>query len=204
MKFFDLDSPIMRFLSKIADLFILNFLFLLCSIPIVTIGASSIALYSITLKSVRNEESYIVRNFFLAFRKNLKMGLIAWIMVLLFGAILFFDFQFLPFVPAPFGTILRVLTLFVLFLYAIVTLYLFPYIARFENTIAGSFKNAFLLAVVHLPYTLLLVVILALTSYATLHLNLAVVCVLWLLIGFSGIAYINAYCFRNIFEKHEK
>ncbi len=204
MKFFDLDSPLMRFLSKIADLFILNFLFLLCSIPIVTIGASTIALYTVTLKSVRNEESYIVRNFFVAFRKNLKIGLITWIIVLFFGAILFFDFQFLPFVPAPFRTILHVLTLSILFLYAIVILYLFPYIARFENTIVGSFKNAFLLAIVHLPSTILLAVIFGFTVYATLHLNLAVVIVLWLLIGFSGIAYINAYCFRNIFDKHEK
>ena len=48
MKFFNYDSPIMQFLTRLTDLFILNFLFLICSIPIITIGASATALYSVT------------------------------------------------------------------------------------------------------------------------------------------------------------
>ena len=57
--FFNMDSPVMRFLSRVCDLMILNFMCLICCIPIVTIGASVTALYSVTLKMVRGEESYL-------------------------------------------------------------------------------------------------------------------------------------------------
>ena len=62
-RLFDTDNIVWRFLGRVADLVILNFLFLLCSIPIVTIGASWTALYSVTLKAVKNEESYIAKGF---------------------------------------------------------------------------------------------------------------------------------------------
>ena len=61
--FFNMDSPVMRFLSRVCDLMILNFMCLICCIPIVTIGASVTALYSVTLKMVRGEESYIFKGF---------------------------------------------------------------------------------------------------------------------------------------------
>ena len=62
--FFNMDSPIMRFLSRLCDLMILNILCLICCIPIVTIGASITALYSVTLKMVKGEDSYIAKGFF--------------------------------------------------------------------------------------------------------------------------------------------
>lgn len=74
MSFFNLDSPVMRFLTKVADLIILNILFLICCIPIVTIGAASTALYTVTMKSVRDEESYVIRSYFKAFKDNFKIG----------------------------------------------------------------------------------------------------------------------------------
>lgn len=62
--FFNMDSPVMRFLSRLCDLMILNILCLICCIPIVTIGASITALYSVTLKMVKGEDSYIAKGFF--------------------------------------------------------------------------------------------------------------------------------------------
>lgn len=66
------DSWIMRILTRIFDLIILNLLFIICSLPVITIGTSLSALYSVTLKMVRNEEGYIVRGFFKAYKENLK------------------------------------------------------------------------------------------------------------------------------------
>ncbi len=203
MRLFNLDSPLMQFLTKLADLFILNFLFLLCCIPIVTIGASLTALYTVALKAAKNEESYIIRSFFLAFKNNLKIGTLTWLIVLAVGIILWTDLQIMPGIAAPFGTILQVLTLTISFLYLIGVLYLFPYIARFENTLFGSLKNAFLLAISHLPYTLLLVAISVLATLATLFIDLRIIGFLWLVIGYSGIAYINSIFFRKIFAKFE-
>ena len=75
-KIFDLDNGFMRGLSRSTDLIVLNVLFLVCSLLVVTFGASLSALYSMTLKMVRNEEDYTVRGFFKAFRENLKQGMI--------------------------------------------------------------------------------------------------------------------------------
>ena len=69
---FNLDSPIMRFLSKVCDLMILNVMCIICCLPIVTAGASITALYTITMKMVRGEESYIFKGFLKAFKENFK------------------------------------------------------------------------------------------------------------------------------------
>ena len=65
---FKLDSPLMNFLSKIADIMILNLLIIICSIPVFTIGAAVSAAYYMAFKMVKNEETYIVRGFFKAFK----------------------------------------------------------------------------------------------------------------------------------------
>lgn len=89
------DSSIMVFLSRVFDLIILNILFLVCSIPVITIGASFTALYSVTLKMVRNKESYIVRGFLQAFTKNFLQSTCLWIPCLTGGIFLYIDFHIL-------------------------------------------------------------------------------------------------------------
>lgn len=203
MNLFNLDSPIMQFLSKLADLVILNLLFIVCCIPIITIGPALTALYTVTLKAARNEESYIVRSFFQAFKRNFKIGTLAWLIMLAVGIVLWMDFRILPGLPGSAGNILMILTLAVLFFYFIIMMYLFPYIARFENTLPATIKNTFLMSVAHLPYTLLLVVFAVLAVLATLFINFAIIGFVWLVIGFSGMAYLNSIFFRKIFAKFE-
>lgn len=203
MNLFNLDNPLMQFLGKLADLFILNILYLICCIPIVTIGAATTALYTVTLKSVKNEESYIVKSFFKAFKSNLKIGTLSWLIVLAAGTILWVDFRVLPNISGQISRILQVLILMIALLYLITVLYLFPYIARFENSVLGSIKNAFLLAIVHLPYTMLLAAITVLAFMATLYIDFRITGFLWIVIGFSGLAYINSFFFRKIFVKFE-
>lgn len=203
MSFFNLDSPIMQFLSRLADLIILNILFIICCIPIVTIGAATTALYTVTLKAVKNEESYITSSFFKAFKSNFKIGTLTWLIVLTVGIVLWADFRILTIMTSPIREILQVFLLVMLFLFLIIELYLFPYIARFENTVFGSLKNAFLLAVAHLPYTMLLAAITVLAVLSTLYIDFRIIGFLWLVIGFSGLAYINSFFFRKIFAKFE-
>ena len=204
MNLFNLDSPFMQFLTKIADLLILNLLFIISCIPIVTIGTANIALYTVTLKAAKNEESYIVRGYLKAFKNNFKIGTITWLLVLLVGFILFADFMILPGIPSPFGRILQVLTLMIFILYILMLTYLFPYIARFENSVFGSLKNALLLAIVHFPYSLLFIAITVLAFVASVFINFGIVSFVWAVIGFSGLAYINSTFFRKIFVRYEE
>ena len=80
MKFFNLDSPVMQALGKMADLMWLNILTLICCIPVVTAGASLTAMHYMALKIVRNEECYITKGFFKSFKENFKQATLIWLL----------------------------------------------------------------------------------------------------------------------------
>ena len=92
---FNIDNPVMQFISKIFDLVILNLIFILFSIPVITMGASLCGMYYVSLKIVRGEDPYIWKNFFKAFRQNFKQGTLVWILLLLIFAFLGTDFYIL-------------------------------------------------------------------------------------------------------------
>ena len=89
---FAADGKLAQILGNIADLVILNVLWIVCSIPIVTAGAAATAFYSVTLKLIKNEESYVTRSFFRAFRENFKQSTIVWLVLLAVAAVLGCDF----------------------------------------------------------------------------------------------------------------
>lgn len=155
--FFNMDSPVMRFLSRLCDLMILNILCLICCIPIVTIGASITALYSVTLKMVKGEDSYIAKGFFKGFRQNFKISTIIWLILLVIGALLAFDFRATNMLPAAFQNVFRVLVGAFITFYILLFSYIFPYIARFENGIKDTIKNSVLISILNLPRTILIV-----------------------------------------------
>lgn len=203
MSLFNLDSPLMQGLGKIADLFILNILFIVSCIPIITIGPALTALYTITLKAARNEESYIFRSYLKAFKDNFKIGTLSWLIVLIAGFVLWADFRILGSMPDSIKTVMSVFLLLAFFLYLITATYLFPYIARFENTLFKTIKNAFFMAIAYLPYTLLFVAFAVLTILATIYIPFQIIGLVWMLFGFSGLAYLNSIFFRKIFAKFE-
>lgn len=91
MNFNWIDNPIMRGMGRVADFIILNLLWIVCSIPIITIGASTTALYTVMLKLVKNEEGYIAKGFLKAFKENFKQSTIMWAIFLLLGILFVVD-----------------------------------------------------------------------------------------------------------------
>ena len=73
---FNPENKFFVFMGRVADLMILNFVCMICCIPIVTAGPAITAMYYTTLKMARNEETYILKGFFHSFRQNLKQGII--------------------------------------------------------------------------------------------------------------------------------
>ena len=69
-------------MGRVADLIILNLIFIVCCIPIVTIGPALTALYYMTLKMARNEETYIIRGFFKSFKENFRQAIVIWLIIL--------------------------------------------------------------------------------------------------------------------------
>ena len=91
---FNPDNKFFAFMGKVADLMILNLLCIVCCLPIVTAGASITALYYVTLKIARNEETYIARGFFHSFKENFKQATIIHLIMIVLGALLIFDLYF--------------------------------------------------------------------------------------------------------------
>ena len=79
---FNYDNPVWRFIGKFWDVLILNVLWLVCSIPIVTIGASTTAMYYVTLKLARDEDGYTIRSFFKSFKENFRQATVIWLIFL--------------------------------------------------------------------------------------------------------------------------
>ncbi len=204
-KLFRMDSPLMRFLTKIADLMVLNILFCVTSIPLITIGASWTALYSVTLKMVRDEEGSVSRSYFRSFRQNFRQATLLWLGVLVVLALLVLDIRVLNGMAE--GTapgLLRVGVEILALLGIMVLQYLFPSLARFEASLADTLKNACMMALAHLPKTALMTAAAVGAVWITLINNttIAVGLMVWPLIGFSLMAFGNSGILRKIFDNY--
>ena len=203
-RFFNMDSGLFRFLSRLADLMILNILFLLTCIPVVTIGASCTALYYVTMKMARDEDAYIARSYFKSFKENFKQATIIWVVALLLIVLLFFDFQILSVMTASFVTVIRIALISVSLVMAMVLLYTFPVLAQFYNSIKNTVKNAFFMSIRHFPKTLLMLVIsvgaVVLTFLSAFTLTWGIL--IWMMFGFALISYLHARFFVKIFDMY--
>ncbi|WP_130860594.1 YesL family protein [Gracilibacillus phocaeensis] len=200
-----LDGPVYRFLMRGVELALLNVLFVLCSVPLLTMGASMSALYAVTLKMVRGEEGRIVHGFWQAFKSNFKQSTIVWATLVITSIILALNYILFPLYTGDFSVfILMGLILFSL-ICSIYFVFIFPYIARYTCTLKEAYVSILKLCLANSYVTLLtccLVLgpaILALFSPAFL----VIFFYLYIFIGFAFVAYISSFMMRNLFEKYE-
>lgn len=205
MKLFNMDGPIFSFLGKMADLCILNIVFLITCLPVVTIGASISAMYYVTLKMVHNEEGYIIRSFYKAFRQNFRQATAIWVPSALAIILMLVDIRIFGSDPkATYQPLLIGAYLILLIIFYMLT-FVFPVLAKFENTIGQTVKNAFAMSISRLPYALCILVLVVTPTVLTVMLpqSLSFVYMLWLLFGYSltalGVSYIFEY---KIFKKY--
>ena len=155
------EGKLMLLFTKIAYSAYLNVLWFLCCLPIVTAGASTTALFYVTLKVARDEEGSITRSFFRSFRQNFKKATIIWLILLALGIVLALDGY--VFYHMHSENILWTLGTAIFFValaaYVIVLMYIFPLLARFENTIKAMFLNSIMLGMRFLLCTALMAAI---------------------------------------------
>lgn len=203
--FFSMDNKFFTFMGRIADICILNIICLICCIPIVTAGASITAMYYVTLKMVRNEESYIIRSFFKSFKENFKQATAINIIMLIVGAVLYLDMNVVKSMPGSMSKILQIIFMVFVLIYAIVFIYVYPILARFYNSVKNTLKNALLMAIRHLPYTLCMLVI-GICPVGLLFINSfrvqSTLFILFLIMGFGLIAYCNSFFLVKIFDNY--
>lgn len=205
---FNLESPLMRGLTKVFDLMVLNFLVIMCCIPIITIGPAITALFYVTMKMTVNEDAYIVKSFLKSFRQNFKQAIFIWIFVAVVGIATIANYFIMFQVGSEFPVLLAVFIVAIEIFFGIAMLYIFPLLARFENTSVALLKNAVLLSILHFPTTILLAILFLLPLILVVIIpgevfDLMTLMPVWMLFGISGPTYVSSIFLNKIFKKLE-
>ena len=200
-RLFDMENPLMRSLSAVCDLLVLNLLTLVCCLPIITAGAAVTALCDLSLRMVRGEEAHIVKPYFRSLRANLKKGTLLGLLLLFAAAVFYVDDRLAAAAFPP----LRLAVVAAALLVAALSLYAFPLLARYENTLPKTLQNAAALAVAFFPRTLGMLVFTVGLWLACLTFYQTALPVL-LLFGLSLPAYVNALLLDTVFRRidHEE
>ena len=200
------DSRFMRFLTKVCDLLLLNVLTAFLSLTVIAAGTAIISLYTAVVKMMQEEDSEPVSCFLHALRENFSLSVPAapllFVDVLLLALLHYaLTAETLVFSPAAFVF----LAIAAAFLTALLS-YLFPLLARYENTFPRHLANAWRLAAANLPVTFLLVTVNLLPMLLAVFLPglFRLLAVFWLMIGIAASAYLNSFYLCQIFDKLSK
>ena len=204
MKLFNPDSPLMSFLTRLADLVILNLLWLVCCVPVVTIGASTTAMYHVLRHLQDGGVTSITRDFFQSFKSDFKQATLVYLVLLIPTVAVVMNAWILSgqssdVVPVYVRAIWMVSVLLLTF----VVSFVYPVMAYFEDTVWKTLRTAAVLAVAKLPRTIL-ISILNLLPIIVMFVSFAFFLqssIFWLLIGGSLIGYLNMLILKPVFKK---
>ena len=195
-----LESGLMRGMSWIADMVILNLLTILCSLPVITLGAAVTALYD-AVGRLQRQEGGLFQAYFRAFRTNFKQATVIWCILLLVGVPLWFCLHY-QLQDIQGDKLMSILSFAALALWSFVTAWVFPMQAKFENCVRGTLYNSFILSVAKLPRTMLMVI---LNGMPWVLLLFPILfwggLFLWVLIWFSLAAYLNLKLLSKTFDQ---
>ena len=152
------DSKFMQLCGKFVALFKINFLWLLCSVPLVTLGASTCAMLA-ALTALRREEDCGAKAFFGAFRRYFGKATVLWLLMVFAGAVLALDYRHVAYMDFPGRMAVIVLICFCILALVLVAGLIFPLLVRYPGTVRDTVVNAVLLSIAHLPKMLLVTAI---------------------------------------------
>lgn len=189
------------FVNTFCGFVLLNLLFLITCLPIITIGTALSSLYYVMIKEARQEHGYLIRTYLKQFKNNLKSGTLAFIPLFIIGLILIFNIVFWYSMHTIFSSIIASILLIALILWGLTVHYTFPLIGRFNNSTFQTLKNSVCFTMTKIKPTLAIILIDIFVFFFCLYLpqtKLAMV-----LFGFSFIAYCQSYIFNFVFEPYE-
>lgn len=195
-------GPLSESVDRAIALFVLNILTVLCCIPVITAGASLAAMHTVVLKLVRNEESYVARNFFKAFKENLKSGIKATIVLILVTAFILADFYAISILDVWFADAARVILIGFTAVGAFTFTFFFPIMAKFEAGFVDTVKNSFKFAFSHFGITVAMLVFNLIPWVLCYFVN--VLGPILFMLGITIPAYLGALLYNESFKKLEE
>lgn len=202
-EFFNYDNPVWRFIGKFFDIFLLNILWMVCCIPVVTAGAATTAVYYVTMKLVRDEDGSTIRQYFKSFKENFKQATAIWLILLAVLAVIGFDLYFAMMLPSetPYRTVMMAVFVGFAVIWSAISLYVAPLQATFYNPVKRTIFNAFFISIRHFPATLGMLVIdwaIPLTAFMAAAFLQPVI----FIFGFPLVAFLNSFVMVGIFQRY--
>ena len=199
---FSIDSPIVQKLSFFFDFMMINMIYILCCVPIVTVGAARAALFTCGNKWVVKEDAGAM-TFLKAFFKNLKTATPVWLVMLFIGAFIAYDVWLLLNNDLAVEWLIWVVLVIPAFCYVLVASQLFQMVAHYNCTVKQYIKNSLLVAIAH-PLCLVVNIGLAILPYFTFFYNFSAfiqLTLVWILGIFSFQGYVSALLSRKFYRR---
>lgn len=196
---FNLDSKLMQTMNKFADIMILNVLTLICCIPIITIGPAITAMHYVLLKLYRNEDGYLLRNYFKSFKENFIQSMILGLIYIVIAVILVIDIWYIR-NAANVNMVIEIVVVVAAVLSAFSYVWVFPMQCRYENKIRTTVKNSFIVGALNFTKSIMMILI-SFAPILVLMWNAAVPVVFLLGIALPG--YVQAMLYSKVFDKME-
>ncbi|KKI91343.1 hypothetical protein WQ54_15480 [Bacillus sp. SA1-12] len=203
--FIDSNSKLYKFSSYLMDLFTLNLLFLLTSLPIITIGSSTLALYRVTMKMAEGKLNFPTKTYFLEFKDNFIRGNTIGLILILYGSLLVVAIRLLQILPIISFIIVGIGILIALITFVVFCLFIFPYTARYENSLFGSFRVVLQVSSLNPKITLgLLIFLIAMVAIISLDsFWLIFVSFFFFMVGFATVSLGISHIALKLFTPYE-
>lgn len=199
----NLKASLGRFLRNACDLMILQFLWIVCSLPVLTIGPATSALFSVMLKIAGDEPVATAREFFESFKTNFRQAFVLGLIALFGAAVAYSDVVYALALEGNMRTVFLIASGIFIGIWLIFTTFTFPLQARYDNTLKMHIRNAFLAAFCAPGKTLLMWLVYAIPVALLIFALQFVIYIGWayLLFGISLPVYINSKTLRDIFDR---
>ena len=205
MNIFSSDGWFARIFGTIGDIIVVNILFIICSIPIFTMGASMSAMYYTLLKKQRTGETGgIIKLFFKGFKDNFKKSTIAWLLFLLIAFVFSLDFNLFGKGGPQENKPMYYTSVIFFILICFIAIYLFPVISAFENSLKNLIIQSIYMAAKNFIFTILIMILYTLPAYFLLASPQVFMVGIFILIvcGFGLIAYVSSFMFIKAFSPY--
>ncbi|MCL2216967.1 MAG: galactose-1-epimerase [Defluviitaleaceae bacterium] len=149
-EFFSLDGAFNRYGGFVADMIILSLMWILFSLPVITIGAATTAMFYVSTRRISNREGYITSDFWASFKANFARATILWVIILAGGFLMIFNIRTIEIFGAGLAAIILPVQIILFVELIFITVYVFPMTARFEMGLGQTIKTCFFMANRHL------------------------------------------------------
>lgn len=201
MKFFSVEGGLYKFMQGLLNVFKINLLWIICSVPIVTCGAATVAAFDVTLKMVDDEEGYVARQFMKAFKSNLKKGIPLGLLAVVCAYIVWLNFSLFEQIEGN-PILLLMVGMVAAFVFTLSFIYAFPLQARYENTIVKTLQNSLNISLRYFGRTLLTIIVLAFEILIIFWNSTTIF--IGIIIGPACMIYTVSGCAKFIFKELEK